>query len=138
MTDLAEEVGAFDVEAVALVEVGFGGGVEVLEHHDAGAGDQDVYFAELGHGLGDHELDVLEAAGVAFDEEGLLVADLLGDVLGRGRVGGVGDGDVGAGVGEEEGGGGADALAAAGDEGGLAGEGSGHGFGLEGEAGQLL
>ena len=46
--------------------------------------------------------------------------------MGRGGVGGVVDRDVGAGLGEEEGRGGSDAFATAGDEGGLACEGSGH------------
>ena len=60
------------------------------------------------------------------DEEGSVRADLGGDGLRGGGVGGVIDCNIGAGLGEEEGGGGADAFAAAGDEGGLAREGSGH------------
>ena len=97
-------------------------------------------MAELGDGLGDHGVDVCDAAGVALDEEGSVRADLRGDGLGGGGVAGVVDCDVGAEMGEEEGGGGADAFTASGDEGGLAGEGSGHfycwvvdGFGIPDE-----
>ena len=115
MTDLAEEVGPLDVEAVALVEVVLRRGLEVLHEHDAGAGDQDVDPAELLDGFRHHVFDVLDATCVPFNQQDPLVADVLGDVLGRGAVGGVVDGDVGAGFGEEQGGGGADAFAAAGD-----------------------
>ena len=58
------------------------------------------------------------------------MTDLLGDLLGRGRVGGIVDGDVGTLFGKEEGGGCADSFAAARDEGGLAGEGARHGCGI--------
>ena len=68
VTDLGEEVRALDVEMVALVEVGLGRGLEILQEHDAGAGDQDVDSAEFGHRFRDHEFNVLDAAGVAFDQ----------------------------------------------------------------------
>ena len=77
-------------------------------------------MAESGDGFGDHVFNVFDATGVALDEEAFVGADLVGDGLGCGGVGGVVDCDVGAGFGEEEGGGGADAFTAAGDEGGLA------------------
>ena len=125
-TYLAQEIGSLDVDTVAPVKVLLRRAFQVLQDHDARARDQNVDFAELGDGLRDHGVDVRDAAGVALDEEGAVRADLRGDGLGGGGVGGVVDRDVGAGLGEEEGGGGADAFAAAGDEGGLAGEGSGH------------
>ena len=139
-TYLAEEIGPLDVEAVAPVKVLLRGAFQVLQHHDARARDQNVDFAELGNGLGDHGVDVRDAAGIALDEQGLVRADLRGDGLGGGGVGGVVDRDVGAGLGEEEGGGCADTFATASDEGSLAGEGSGHfcrwvvdGFGIRSE-----
>ena len=125
-TNLAKEIGALDVDAVASVKVLLCRAFQVLQDHDARARDQNVDFAELGNGLGNHGVDVCDAAGVALDEEGSVRTNLRGDGLGGSGVGGVVDCDVGAGLGEEEGGGGADAFAAAGDEGGLAGEGSGH------------
>ena len=139
-TYLAEEIGPLDVEAVAPVKVLLRGAFQVLQHHDARARDQNVDFAELGNGLGDHSVDVSDAAGIALDEQGSVRADLRGDGLGGGGIGGVVERDVGAGLGEEEGGGGADAFATASDEGSLAGEGSGHfccwvmdGFGIRSE-----
>ena len=131
-TYLAEEIGAFDVDAVAPVKVLLCRTFQVLQDHDAGARDQNVDFAELGDGLGDHGVNVRDAAGVALDEEGSVWADLGGDGIGSGGVGGVVDCDVGAGLGEEEGGGSTDAFASAGDEGGLACEGSGHFLSLGG------
>ena len=125
-THLAEEIGTFDVEPVAPVKVLFRRAFQVLQDHDARARDQNVDFAELGDGLGDHGVDVRDAASIALDEKGSVRADLRSDGLRGVAVGGVVDRDVGAGLGEEEGGGGADAFAAAGDEGGLAREGSGH------------
>ena len=135
VTDLGEKVRALDVDAVAFVKSLLGRALEVLQNHYGRARDQDVDLAEFLDRLRDHVFDIFDATGVAFDEERALVTDLLGDLLGRGRVGGVVDGDVGALFGEEEGGGSADAFAAAGDEGGFACKGARHGCGFWKEGG---
>lgn len=43
------------------------------------------------HGFGDHAFDVGDATSVTFDCEGMLVADLLCDIVGGADVGGVVD-----------------------------------------------
>ena len=84
--DLAEEIRTLDVEVVALVEIRLGRALKILQEHDTSARDQNVDFAEFVHSLRDHVFDVLDTAGVALDEEGFLVANLLGNTLGCVRV----------------------------------------------------
>ena len=126
VTDLAEEVRTFDVEVVAFVKVRLRRGFEVFQEHDSGTWDHNVDFAEFVNGLGDHALNVRDAAGITLDEQRVLRANLLGEILGRAGVGGVVDGDIGTRLGEEQRGGGSNALAAAGDESGLTSERSRH------------
>ena len=82
-TDLAEEIRSLDIDVVAPVEILLGRALEVLQDHDTRTRNQNVDFAEFVHCLGDHVFNVLDAAGVAFDEEGFLSTNLLGNILGR-------------------------------------------------------
>ena len=68
MTDLAEEVRTLDIDVVAPVKVRFRRGLKVLQEHDTSTWNYNVDFAEFVHGLGNHTLNVLNAASVTFDE----------------------------------------------------------------------
>ena len=125
ITDLAQEEGPLDVDAHALLVVRLGGVLERLVGQDPRVGDQDVDAAEPVDGLLDEALDVRQLAGIAFDRQHLVLAQLRHDGLGRGAVRAVGQDHVGALRYERGGHGGADALGAAGYEGGLVLEGHG-------------
>ena len=127
-TDLAEEVRTLDVEVEAFVKVRLRRGLEGFHEQKSGAWDHNVDFAEFVHGLGNHALNVRDAASITLDEQRVLRANLLGKILGCAGVRGVVDGDVGTRLGEEQRGGGSNALAAAGDESGLTSERSRHVF----------
>ena len=86
VTDLAEEVRTLHVEVVALVEVFLGCALEVFQDHDTCAWDQNVDFAEFADSLGNHGFNVFDTAGISFDEERVLVADLVGNILGCASV----------------------------------------------------
>ena len=86
VTNLAEEVRTLDVEVVALVEVFLSRALEVFQDHDTCAWDQNVDFAEFADSLGNHGFNVFDAAGISFDEKRVLVADLVGNILGCASV----------------------------------------------------
>ena len=82
VTSLTEEIGTLDVEAVALVQDRLGHGIQGCQDHDGRTRNHNVDLAEFLHRLGNHGLNVLDAAGITLYKQGALVAHLLGDILG--------------------------------------------------------
>ena len=99
---LRKKIRTLDVEGVGAVEVLLGGAHEVLHGEDAGVGNDNINFSELGDGLLDYVLDAGERARVGLDGEMFGgAAEFFDECVGGGGVRRVVDGDMGAGGGEE-------------------------------------
>lgn len=68
VTNLAEEIRTFDVEVVTFVKVLLCRGLKIFHEQDTSTGNHNVDFAEFVHSLGNHTLNVLDAASITFDE----------------------------------------------------------------------
>ena len=86
VANLSKEVWALDVETYVVVEVLLGSVLEIFHGHHPRVRDQDVDLAKTLHGLGDHALDVGDAACVGFDGEGTVFANMLDELFSGGGI----------------------------------------------------